>query len=277
MSEDHLARMVSLTRYVLAALRYPRIASNFALAVMRKDYDARERIYQTYTIMRALGPLFPKQNRKLRQLADEILNSQFHRSITRSVSSDRCAVSSYPGISIPCADIIYVICRFLRPRRVVETGVGPGVSTAYILKALKDNDFGRLWSVDMPYSQQDLRKFAQDTGRGFPEFPEPESIRSGWLVPQSLKSRWILRVGKTRQVLPEILEELQETDIFLHDSEHTYENMLFEYRCVWPYLPRGGILLSHDIECNNAFQEFAREVDHKPVSLFSFGAILKSR
>ena len=277
MSEDKLARIPSLIRHILAALRYPRIASNFALAVVRKDYDARERIYETYTIMRALGPLFPKQNRKLRQFADEILNSQFHRSITGSVSSDRCALSSYLGVPIWGAGLIYVICRFLRPRRVVETGVGPGVSTAYILKALEDNDFGRLWSVDMPYRQQELRKFARDTRRGFPEFPAPESIRSGWLVPQSLKSRWTLRVGKTRHVLPEILEDLQKIDIFLHDSEHTYENMLFEYRCVWPYLPRGGMLLSHDIECNNAFQDFAREVDHKPFSLFWFGAILKSR
>lgn len=54
-----------------------------------------------------------------------------------------------------------------------------------------------------------------------------------------------------------LLAEIGKVDIFLHDSEHTYDNMMFEYATAWDYLPKGGLLLSHDISWNNAGRDFA--------------------
>ena len=48
------------------------------------------------------------------------------------------------------SDFCYVICRALRPRNVVETGVGSGVTTSFILQALAANGEGHLWSIDLP-------------------------------------------------------------------------------------------------------------------------------
>jgi hypothetical protein len=46
------------------------------------------------------------------------------------------------------AELLYVCFRLTRPALVVETGVGAGLSTAYILKALERNNHGQLYSVD---------------------------------------------------------------------------------------------------------------------------------
>lgn len=44
-----------------------------------------------------------------------------------------------------------------------------------------------------------------------------------------MKDAWTLKIGKSTKVLPKVLEDVGEIDIFLHDSEHTYENMMAEY------------------------------------------------
>ena len=43
---------------------------------------------------------------------------------------------------------LYSIIRALKPRRVIETGVGSGYSSTYILTALRQNGGGRLYSIE---------------------------------------------------------------------------------------------------------------------------------
>jgi hypothetical protein len=45
---------------------------------------------------------------------------------------------------------LYRLLRELRPRVSVETGVCNGVSTAFLLLALEDNEAGDLYSIDLP-------------------------------------------------------------------------------------------------------------------------------
>jgi cephalosporin hydroxylase len=44
--------------------------------------------------------------------------------------------------------------------------------------------------------------------------------------------------------------------MFLHDSSHSYQHMLWEFRQFWPRLRDGGLLVSHDVQMNAAFPEF---------------------
>ncbi len=46
----------------------------------------------------------------------------------------------------------------------------------------------------------------------------------------------------------------------MHDSEHTYENMQWEFRTAWKCLRKGGLFLSHDVGANEAFFDFMKEV-----------------
>ncbi|MGB2676662.1 MAG: class I SAM-dependent methyltransferase [Candidatus Acidiferrum sp.] len=138
----------------------------------------------------------------------------------------------------------YAVVRAFQPKIVVETGVANGVSSAYILLALQANGRGTLYSVGL-YEPQYL----------------PAGKPLGWVVPQELRSPWKLLVGDSRTILPRLLGEIGSTDIFIHDSLHTYEHMLWEYRVAYPHLRPGGLLFSDDAKWNTAFPEFALEVD----------------
>ena len=48
--------------------------------------------------------------------------------------------------------IPYLLVRLIKPKCIVETGVSAGVSSAYILQALQDNEKGMLYSIDLPPS-----------------------------------------------------------------------------------------------------------------------------
>src|SRR5215472_12838381 len=112
------------------------------------------------------------------------------------------------------AGLLYAICRIMKPTTVVETGTCYGVSSAFILKALQLNGAGELRSVDLPPLGNSADRFV------------------GWLIPAELRSRWTLHRGTSRRVLPPMLRTLGKVDLFLHDSLHTYSNILMECEVV---------------------------------------------
>jgi predicted O-methyltransferase YrrM len=148
------------------------------------------------------------------------------------------AFPTYHNADFAVARICYAVCRACRPSIVLETGVGYGVTTAFILRALAANGVGELWSVDLP-----------PLGRNADE-------QVGFLVPQDLRARWHLLRGSSRRVLPRLLQELGDLDVFVHDSLHTYEHMTWEFQSAWPRLRRGGALISDNVDFNRAFENF---------------------
>src|SRR6185437_8158116 len=111
-----------------------------------------------------------------------------------------------------------------------------GVTTSFILQALAANDGGHLWSIDLP--------------------PIGAEQFAGSFVPQPLRSRWTLLRGRSRALLPRLLNDLPAPDVFLHDSLHTTRNMTFEFQAAWQKMNVGGVLLSDDIHMSKAFARF---------------------
>ena len=135
--------------------------------------------------------------------------------------------------------LLYGLCRAIQPRIVVETGVAYGRSSALMLQALESNGNGVLHSIDLtPASQADL---------------------VGSLVPAELNERWRFHRGATKQVLPGLLTEAGEVDLFVHDSRHTYRNILRELRTARPHLARPGIVVADDIQRNSAWATWVSE------------------
>jgi hypothetical protein len=169
---------------------------------------------------------------------------------------------------------LYAVLRHLRPRVAVETGVANGFSTAFALLALERNGDGRLYSVDLPREvgrDYDAGTFYEGEGRaGIPAGSEP-----GWLIPEKLRKRWTLTLGRTQEELPPLLEQLGTIDSFMHDSEHSFECMWFEFNEAWPHLRDGGVLFSDDVNSTDAFPRFAGEHGRKPVRLARGMAFLK--
>lgn len=135
---------------------------------------------------------------------------------------------------------LYALVRLLRPKHVVEVGVSSGVSSSYFLRALRRNRSGKLHSIDLPTPQRGTKFLPRKDS----PVALPPGKRTGWAVPPSLRKGWDLRLGPSQELLPQLADELDRIDIFLHDSLHTFEHATFELRTVDPKVPAGGVLMA---------------------------------
>ncbi len=120
---------------------------------------------------------------------------------------------------------IYMAIRSLRPKKVVETGIGSGKSSLSILSAL---DEGELISIDPLIA-----------------YGDPPRSDFGFLVPEELKRKWRIIKGTSREILPVILESIKFIDVFIHDSEHSYGNVKFELIEAYNHIVKGLILVDN--------------------------------
>ena len=165
---------------------------------------------------------------------------------------------------------LYILVRSLKPEFFLETGVSAGESSTYILQAMHDNNFGKLFSIDFPSAIVE---------KGLTTIM-PEGKTSGWAIPENLKDRWELSLGKSEELLPKILERQKKIDVFMHDSLHTYDHMMFEYKTSWDFMRNGGILFSDDVAIMNKkgrspFVDFAKMHKKDIVVNHIVGAIKK--
>jgi hypothetical protein len=228
-------------RYLKAApiiLRYPR---TFFLVVSLGKVAAYKYLLSTILISLSAKP----SGRLKYHLEDSARRGHL------SLPDDLKLFERYEEIIPPV--VLYYLCRVNKPRVVIETGVWTGKSTWFILKALSDNGRGTLFSIDLG-----LRTVGDET------LPTNEI---GGFVPKSLRDRWTLLIGDSKDVLPKLIRQIGRFDIFFHDSSHTYDQMLFEFRTVWPVIDRQGYLCSDDVSNNNAWIDFMNEIGHgsKPI------------
>ncbi len=137
----------------------------------------------------------------------------------------------------------FAAVRAMKPERVVETGVANGISSAHLLLACHLNGRGHVYSIDI--NNRDC-------------IPTDKCV--GWIVPDNLRERWTLLLGDSKELLPKLLSQLGEIDIFIHDSLHTYEHMKFEINLSYPHIKPDGLLLVDDKNFNSAFAECVDEL-----------------
>jgi hypothetical protein len=177
---------------------------------------------------------------------DFLVDFRFHLHIERKIRIAK-RVSKNPKlggwIDLPSGIIVYTVIRKFKPEIVIETGVGPGASSAFILKALEDNKKGKLYSIDLPGNDAVVYP---KLGKDF-NIHIPEGFEVGWLIPSWLKHRHELIIGDSTVELPKLLLKLGKVDVFLHDSLHTDEHVLFELNTVISYFKNDGIVLCDDV------------------------------
>jgi len=173
--------------------------------------------------------------------------------------------------------ILYALTRALRPSLVIETGTASGVSSLFFLAALERNRHGRLLSIDLPFRQSGANAVPLVQGSEPNEgvTPIPPGRETGWIVPESLRGRWELRLGDARELLPAAVEE-EAPQLFFHDSLHTREHMLFEYETIWPRLAAGSVIASDDVFAgHDAIASFASNVGRPFATFIRLGFIRK--
>ncbi len=165
---------------------------------------------------------------------------------------------------------LYDLIKKIEPDIMVETGVCNGFSSSVILKAMEENQKGHLYSVDLPVNIDEITT-EERTGAVL-----PPGKRSGWAVPDELRERWTLRVGNTYHELPKIFEEISgKIDIFLHDSDHSYETMMFEFALAWRNLKEDHFLLADNIDFSKAFFHFTEAKELKRYRVADMGMMIK--
>lgn len=135
---------------------------------------------------------------------------------------------------------IWCLTRHLRPKNVVETGVAHGLSSRFILEALERNESGHLSSIDLP----PIEKFRQS--------------QVGVAVGGRFADRWSYIKGSSRLRLPQLLSQLGEIDLFIHDSLHSERNVRFELDRAWAHLRPGGALVVDDVDASWGFRSFTQ-------------------
>lgn len=117
-----------------------------------------------------------------------------------------------------------------------------------------------MYSIDYP-EFTDNRQYESKFWNGKGGAVVPSGKTSGWLVSEELKNRWTLYIGKSGDLLGNLLNDLNGIDIFIHDSEHSYHNQLFEFSTAYKHLRQDGLLICSDINWSNAFDDFWKSVE----------------
>ena len=136
------------------------------------------------------------------------------------------------------ARVVGCVVLHARPAKVVELGVGRGVTTRFILQAMATYDDGALWSIDLPPLLEGWRSSVAEA------------------VPPDMRRGWTYVRGASRTKLPRLLRQLQEIDLFVHDSLHTAPTVARDLSRAWPRVRPGGVLLVDGIQRSDAFGVF---------------------
>lgn len=145
---------------------------------------------------------------------------------------------------LPQGALLYLIVRAQQPAVVVETGVRPGYSTAWLLAALDANGSGELTSLGP----------GPTAGRS----AGVREVAVGQFVPPPLRSRWTLALGNTEERLRQILARSGSVDLFFYDNGPVAARARFELHAAWERLTPRGILLCHHVEASPAWGAFCR-------------------
>ena len=160
----------------------------------------------------------------------------------------------------------YCLVRSIKPNYVLETGVMHGLSSIFILKALEKNNLGKLISIDLPSYKHEGPASKDGYLETLPSKKEP-----GWIVEniKGLNKRWELKLGSSNKILNN-LNLNQSLDVFIHDSDHSYENVKFELNWAKKNTKNNGILICDNIEANDACRNFCKEFNLNYLAIPNF-------
>jgi predicted O-methyltransferase YrrM len=148
--------------------------------------------------------------------------------------------------------LLYFLIRKFKPSIIFETGVAAGHSSRAILKALKINQKGKLYSSDFPYFRiKNAEKYI------------------GILVEEELKHKWHLSIEGDSVNIKEFLKIENTIDFFHYDSDKSYKGKQTTFNLVKKKISQGGIFIFDDIQDDNFFRDIATQNNFN-FKVFSF-------
>lgn len=128
------------------------------------------------------------------------------------------------------AKICYALARRLRPEVIIETGVGYGITSAVMLRALHENGNGKLTSIDLP------------------PINDAHGEQTGMAVdPDLARDRWSCHRGSSRGKLARLLRDQGRCDLFVSDSANVGTIQRFEWRTVRDRMSPNGAAVFNNV------------------------------
>jgi len=137
--------------------------------------------------------------------------------------------------------LLYFFVRYFKPKVVLETGVAAGFSSLSILKALKKNKYGKLYSSDFPYFR----------------IKNPENY-IGILVDKKKFPNWELKIEGDEVNIPKLISNINHIDIFHYDSDKTYKGKINAYNLIKKKISNKSILIFDDVQDDKFFYEICQ-------------------
>lgn len=260
-----------LTRLLVYAITNPQVGKQLLLAKYQSRQDSKHLVFNYADkaldfddIIKDLFPEFSYSIEDFRKGANKLqshVGDFFNKLKNEEYPSKKKPYPLEYTLDNKSGLFLYILCKIIKPEKVVETGVAYGLSSMYILQALSENKRGKLYSIDSVFS------------------PWQSKEMIGSAIPSRLHENWNLVFGSSSDNLKKTLSSLGSLDLFFHDSLHTYKNMQFEFETAWPFVNIGGFLVSDDVSGNNAFHDFYSKMKLNPIILQqnekSFLGILK--
>lgn len=189
------------------------------------DLDSLNRDQLCWFVSAVVGAKVQQVRAWMRELEeDEHLASQLTRRLSANPRRGVCAHRPQWARRLGW----YSLVRAAAPDHVVETGTHLGLGSCVIAAALLRNGHGRLTTIDI----------------------DPDA---GYLIGEPWANVIERRTGNSMDVLA----EMTDVDIFLHDSLHTYDHETSELAAVEPNLRAGAIILSDNAHESSALSDWA--------------------
>ena len=151
--------------------------------------------------------------------------------------------------------LLYFLIRKFKLVNIVETGVAAGWTSLAILRALKKNGKGFLYSSDFPYFRLE----------------NPEKY-VGYLAKDiSNNDNWFLDIRGDDVALPEIVKQLKNKtiDLLHYDSDKSYSGRVNALKTLDSKIDSKTIIIFDDIQNNLHFKDFI-EKNRKDFSVYEF-------
>lgn len=129
-------------------------------------------------------------------------------------------------------DALADLIRKEKPRVVVETGLWDGFGAEFILGALDENGKGHLYSIDPMDPNHNSNGM----------FGNPDQYFAHPIVHE----RFTFIREYSEKALEPLFNNVGPFDMFIHDSDHSYEVQTFEYESAWRMVRSGGIIVTDD-------------------------------
>ena len=141
--------------------------------------------------------------------------------------------------------LLYFLIRKYKLINIVETGVAAGWTSLAILRALKKNGKGSLFSSDFPYFRLE----------------NPEKYIGYLAKDESNTNNWFLDARGDDVALPEIVKRLENNsiDLFHYDSDKSYSGRANALKILSSKINSKTIIIFDDIQNNLHFKDFVEK------------------